>query len=169
MPRVYVGTYHKYASGSISGEWLDLADYNDKDGFLNACRELHKDESDPEFMFQDHEDIPRHLISESSIDARIWDWLALDNNDQTMARLYWDEISDTTEIDDIRGCYQGCFDSVEDHVRDFWEQCGDFKPDDNWWHPTNYIDWAAMARDLSLSGDIATIEHDGQVYIYSNY
>src|SRR5690349_16831915 len=54
-PRVYVGTYAKYNNGSIAGAWLDLEDYADKDSFLAACAELHKDEDDPEFMFQDFE------------------------------------------------------------------------------------------------------------------
>ncbi len=53
--RVYVGTFGKYAAGSLRGKWLDLEDYNDKDEFTKACKELHKDEADPEFMFNDHE------------------------------------------------------------------------------------------------------------------
>jgi antirestriction protein len=48
--RVYVGTYGKYNTGSIKGAWLNLADYADKEAFLTACTELHKDESDPELM-----------------------------------------------------------------------------------------------------------------------
>lgn len=51
--RVYVGTYAKYNSGSLFGKWLDLSDYSDKD------------EQEPEFMFQDYENIPETLISES--------------------------------------------------------------------------------------------------------
>jgi len=43
-PRIYVGTYAKYNSGSIAGKWLDLEDYSDKEAFLEACAELHKDE-----------------------------------------------------------------------------------------------------------------------------
>ena len=46
--RVYVGTYNKYNNGSLFGKWLDLSDYSDKDEFLEACRELHKDDQDPE-------------------------------------------------------------------------------------------------------------------------
>ncbi len=71
---VYVGTYHKYNSGSIAGAWLELADYKDKNDFIRACRELHKDERDPELMFQDYENIPSWMISESSIDAELWNY-----------------------------------------------------------------------------------------------
>ena len=63
--RVYVGTYNKYNNGSLFGKWLDLSDYSDKDEFLEVCRELHKDDQDPEFMFQDYENIPEAFISES--------------------------------------------------------------------------------------------------------
>ena len=64
---VYVGTYHKYNAGSIFGAWLELSDYPDKESFYKACAEIHKDEQDPEFMFQDYENIPESLIGESWI------------------------------------------------------------------------------------------------------
>ena len=40
--KVYVGTYAKYNNGSLSGAWLDLSDYSDKEEFYEACRELHR-------------------------------------------------------------------------------------------------------------------------------
>lgn len=58
--RVYVGTYAKYSVGSMRGKWLDLEDYADKEEFINACYELHKDEQAPELMFQDHEGVQGH-------------------------------------------------------------------------------------------------------------
>ena len=61
---VYVGKYGKYNDGSIFGEWLNLSDYADKEEFYTACMELHNDEADPEFMFQDYENIPNGLIGE---------------------------------------------------------------------------------------------------------
>ena len=64
---VYVGTYGKYNNGSLFGAWLDLSDYADKEEFYEACRELHKDEEDAEFMFQDWENVPERLIGESWI------------------------------------------------------------------------------------------------------
>lgn len=64
-PALYVGTYAKYNSGSIAGQWLKLSDYSDAEEFLAACYELHKDEEDPELMFQDFEGFPRSLYGES--------------------------------------------------------------------------------------------------------
>ena len=60
--RVYVGTYGKYNNGSLFGAWLNLSDYLDKEDFYEACRELHKDEEDAEFMFQDWENVPGELL-----------------------------------------------------------------------------------------------------------
>lgn len=85
--RVYVGTYHKYNSGSIAGAWLNIADYKDKSEFLAACRALHKDESDPEFMFQDYEGIPSWFVRESSIDAELWSWKPEKEGTQTKAQI----------------------------------------------------------------------------------
>lgn len=61
MAKVYVGTYKKYNEGSIAGGWLDLADYPTYKDFLTACKKLHKNEHDPEYMIQDTEDFPDGL------------------------------------------------------------------------------------------------------------
>lgn len=53
--KLYVSTYAKYNAGRLAGKWLDLDDYTDADEFRSACLELHKDEADPELMFQDCE------------------------------------------------------------------------------------------------------------------
>jgi len=58
MAKVYVGTYAKYNSGSLDGAWLDLADYPTYDDFVRACRDIHRNEHDPEFMIQDYESFP---------------------------------------------------------------------------------------------------------------
>lgn len=64
---VYCGTYRKYANGDISGSWMPLANYRNSKEFLEACEKLHKDEDDPEFMFQDKEYLPDEYYSESCI------------------------------------------------------------------------------------------------------
>ena len=54
-PRVYVGTYGKYNAGSLAGAWLELSQFDNFDAFMKKCKEVHKDERDPEFMIQDVE------------------------------------------------------------------------------------------------------------------
>lgn len=70
--RIYVGTYAKYNAGSIEGKWMDMEDYADRDEFYAACAELHSDEEDPELMFQDYENIPGSLISESWLSEKFF-------------------------------------------------------------------------------------------------
>ena len=61
MTRVYVGTYKKYNEGCLNGGWLNLNDYSNYSDFLKACKQLHKNERDPEFMIQDSEGFPDGL------------------------------------------------------------------------------------------------------------
>ena len=75
--KLYVGTYKKYNEGSIKGAWLDLDKFKNADEFYRACKRLHRDERDPEFMFQDVETDPgcdwqEGLYSESSIPREYW-------------------------------------------------------------------------------------------------
>lgn len=70
-PKLYCGTYAKYNDGSIAGEWMDMTKYDTAEDFFKACAEIHQDEDDPEFMFQDYECFPRELYSESMSTADI--------------------------------------------------------------------------------------------------
>ena len=66
-PKIYVGTYGQYHNGSLFGKWFDLTDYADVKEFQQDCHEFHRNEFDPELMFQDWENIPDFLISECSL------------------------------------------------------------------------------------------------------
>ena len=88
-PQIYVGTYAKYNNGSIFGEWVDLEIYDNKEDFFEYCKELHSDEEDPEFMFQDYENIPKKLISECSVSDKLFDYVEAikDMEDETIEAL----------------------------------------------------------------------------------
>lgn len=75
--KLYVGTYAKYNSGDLSGAWLDLDKFANAEEFEAACKRIHKDERDPELMFQDVETDPgcdwqEGLYCESSIPRDYW-------------------------------------------------------------------------------------------------
>jgi antirestriction protein len=161
--RIYVGTYAKYNAGSIAGKWLDLEDYADKDAFLEACRELHKDESDPELMFQDFEGFPRSLYSESSINEAIWEWLELDEGDRELLAVYQEHIDESGDIETARESFLGKFDSAEDWAAQFLDDTGMLSevPESL----RNYIDFEAYARDAGYNG-MSFIRHDGDVWVF---
>lgn len=107
-PALYCGTYAKYNNGSIDGKWLRLTDYPDAKAFLQACRELHWDEADPEFMFQDFEGFPKDLYGESLGPqdlAKVYDWLHLDDDDKRLYEEYADatgSVADAADMDTVR-------------------------------------------------------------------
>jgi len=96
---VYVGTYRKYNEGSIFGKWMRLSDYNSFEEFADACRELHKDEDDPEFMCQDYEGLPSGLYCEAGIGwlEDIFDLMELSEEDRAKVLEYWGEVDDKAD------------------------------------------------------------------------
>lgn len=161
MSKIYVGTYRKYNEGSLKGDWLDLADYANKDDFLEACTELHSDEVDPELMFQDWEDIPSRFISESNIDERVWEWLELSEDEREVVTAYMEDIDHMASISTAMECYEGSHDSPEDWARDFWDQTGMVSEVPEF--AQNYIDYEQYARDAQLGGDMTFVENGGKV------
>ncbi|RKT01761.1 antirestriction protein ArdA [Chryseobacterium defluvii] len=151
---VYVGTYKKYNEGSLFGKWLNLSDYTDKEEFYKACTELHSDENDPEFMFQDYENIPKGLIDESWLSENVFEVLQalsdLSGNDQE-AFLIWcnnghadlsnGDIYDL--ISDFENAYVAHYDSEEDFARELIGERDDLND-----FAKQYFDYEAYARDL---------------------
>ena len=153
--KIYVCTYKKYNEGSIFGEWLDLSDYSDKEEFLQACAELHKDETDPEFMFQDYENIPECFISESSISEKLFDIInridEIDNIEAFETYLNWRgcdlENDDFDSLkSDFEDAYIGEYNSKEDYAYGFVEKCYDL-PD----FAKDYFNYEKFARDLFMT------------------
>lgn len=171
-PRIYVGTYAKYNNGSIKGDWLDLTDYENRDAFYGACRELHSDEPDPELMFQDWEDIPQGLVKEGWLSADLWDWLSLDDNERAITAAYWGNADDSADIEyvldrlvsTVDAKYETKSSAKRKWFWEFSEETGFF----NGWPDTarNYFDedrWIADAAldsfDFVVSGDTLYVFH----------
>ena len=128
--RVYVGTYGKYNAGSLFGEWLDLSDYSDKEEFYDACRELHKDEEDAEFMFQDWENVPENLIGES--------WLS---ENFFALRDAVEDLGDTEQ----EAFFVWCNYKSHDFAYEIIEECYDLPE-----FAKTYFDYEKFARDLFM-------------------
>lgn len=165
--RIYVGTYAKYNGGSLFGKWLDLSEYSDKNEFYEACRELHKDEQDPELMFQDWEYIPSDLIGESWLADNIFEIIeAIDelDDDKKAAFEVWlnhgsHDIATKDITDLIRSFendFQGAYDDEEDYAYEIVEQCYELPE-----FAKTYFDYAKFARDLFM-GDYW--HEDGYVF-----
>lgn len=148
--RIYVGTYAKYNNGSIAGAWLDLSNYADAGEFILAARELHKDEADPELMFQDYEGFPAAFYSESCIKSQLWDYLELNEDDRKLLDVYQSAVSQDGDIDDARDAFNGIYDSPEDWAAEFLESTGQLAEIPE--NLRNYFDYEAFARDCGFEG-----------------
>ena len=163
---IYVGTYAKYNDGSLFGKWMDLSDYSDKHDFYEACAELHKDEEDPELMFQDWENIPDRFIGESWISEKVWDIINADIQNWDAFEVFMDfysgndeEISDLVSKFDDR--YQGEWDSEEDFAEQLFDE---YYANDIPENLRYYIDYEKFARDLFM-GDY----YYENGFVFSNY
>lgn len=152
--KIYVGTYKKYNEGSLFGKWLTLRDYSDKEEFYEACKELHSDEEDAEYMFQDWESIPKGLISESWISETVFELIEqVDNIDPFDAFMaFLDFTSYSLEDEDLgyllskfRDCYAGKFDSEVAYAESYIEQSYDLSD-----FMQTYFDYEKFAKDLFM-------------------
>lgn len=160
-PRVYVGTYAKYASGSIKGAWIDLEGHN-ADSFREACLVLHADERDPELMFQDFEGFPKGFYSESSVSEMLWEWLACTEQDREIWEAYAEAVGypiEETTLEQAQDAFAGEFDSVEDFAEQICEEteCLANVPD----FIRSCIDWRAVWQS-ALRFDYC--EHGGMFF-----
>lgn len=161
-PRIYVGTYHKYNSGNLGGAWLDLDDYDGKDSFYEACRELHKDEEDPEFMFQDFENFPSDFYGESGCDDVLWDWLELDKHEREVVSEFL-TVAGMTDTHSILEAYQGTYESETDYAYQYIDDTGVLNDmPENLQH---YFDYEAFGRDLFMC-DLFITDNG---FVFGNY
>ena len=148
-PALYCGTYGKYNNGSIEGMWIDLTTFDDYDEFIEFCCNLHADEDDPELMFQDYENFPRELYSESCFDEDDFDtiikYASFADRDAVDAFLSCFSVD---ELDKFEDAYQGEFDSEEDFAYHIIDECYDIEQ--TMGNLSFYFDYEKFARDLFM-------------------
>ena len=161
-PAIYVGTYHKYNCASLFGAWMKLDDFSSYDEFIEAARKLHKDEDDPELMFQDWEHIDDSFIGESWIDPEFWDFLALDDDEQELLTAYREHIDSTGTLRDAENAYITRAESFRDFADELADDLLHGVPE----HVAQYFDYEAHARDLEFAYTVAET-NDGVIIFAS--
>lgn len=175
--KLYCGTYKKYNEGSLFGKWLDLDDYSDKEEFLEACAEIHKDEKDPEFMFQDMEtdyDWEEKLYCESSAPEEYWEIKeAIKDSgiDEDIFSAFLSSQCEGASVEMVKKCenaytghhYETSYNAGEEYAEEeFYETHSKQEVDSMEWI-LRYVDWSAVWRDMTFDG---YFEEDG--YIFNN-
>ena len=150
--KLYCGTFGKYNSGSLAGAWVDLSDFADMAEFMEHIRELHKDESDPEYMFQDVDNYTDlHISGEPGLCEieRFLQFLNLPECDREILEGYAsihglaDDID--AQLETAQDAYCGTYDTMADYAEEITRECHEI-PD----FLDRYIDWDRMARDFSM-------------------
>lgn len=175
--KLYVGTYHKYNCGSIDGAWMDLDDYDSKEEFIEACKELHSDEKDSEFMFQDFEaenTIEEQFYCESYISEKYWTEykeaiedcnLDLDAVGEFIRLLGYDDIYEGIKA--AEDSYEGTYDNEKEYAQTTCEEC--YPELEN--IPSfiyNAIDWEHVARELSYDTEFIKT-NTGDIAVFRKY
>lgn len=153
--KLYVGTYGKYNAGSIAGAWLSLLDYDTIEEFFAACRELHKDEADPEFMFQDYDGEDFGLYSECGLSEKLFALVHAVYNSTwsedvvaAYVSLFNPDLDDIEDLDNlISDRYCGEFDSNYDLGVYMADMVGCLEIPDN---VAPYFDYEAYGRDCAF-------------------
>ncbi|TKT92661.1 antirestriction protein ArdA [Dyadobacter frigoris] len=176
-PKIYVGTYGRYNSGSLFGKWFDLSDYSDAAEFYKDCYEYHRNEFLPELMFQDWEGIPDFLISECSLYEEAFKYFKavseMDDDRAEAFELYCSNIvswpangNDLEEtLEGFNEAYQGYYGGVmKDPKTEFTYQ---YVEDTGMLAGApsvleRYFDYEAFGKDLFLDG---YSEYNGHVFI----
>ena len=167
QPAVYVGTFEKYNNGDLTGAWLDVSQYPDREAFYEACAALHADEDDPEFMFQDFQGFPAAYHAESWLDANLWDWLDLDDDEKEMVEAYHDNIDRDASIECIKEAYYGTWDSAEEWAENWLNDSGLLSEVPE--ALQHYIDFEAYARDARMGGDVVFVDNGYRsVMVFAN-
>jgi antirestriction protein len=173
-PAIYVASLADYNNGVLHGAWLDAAREPDEiQADINAILASSREPNAEEWAIHDYEQFGRWRVHEyDSIElvSRIAKGIA----EHGYAYSAWADVFDgepaSFDIDSFREAYLGHYDSVTDYVEQMADDVGYTEelaklPE----HLQSYtrIDYGAIARDMHLSGDIATVDDpNGGVWIF---
>ena len=127
-----------------------------KEEFYDACRELHKDEEDAEFMFQDWENVPENLIGESWLSENFFalrDAVEDLGDTEQEAFFVWcnyksrdfsNEDADDL-VRDFQNAFLGEYEDEEDFAYEYVEECYELSE-----FAKTYFDYEKFARDLFM-------------------
>lgn len=158
-PRIFVSTYNKYNRGSLRGQWIQLEGH-DEDSFYEACKMIHSDERDPEFMFPDFEGFPKEFYSESYLSKDLWKWLETEGYDRKLFSHY-KAAGYNGSIEDARDAFAGSFNSIEEFIENLLDEFGEKIPD--WISINCKSTWNNLSDDYK-----AVIDEDGTHWFFLN-
>ncbi len=163
--RIYVACLAAYNNGSLHGRWIDAT--LGENHIHSEVKTMLANSSEPdteEWAIHDYEGFEDAPISEWDSFERIANLAEFITEHVALGGKLLEHFGG--DLDDAKTAfdnYWGEFGSLEDYAQSLAEDMGMEIPT----HLVNYIDYAAMGRDMEMSGDIFTIEiaHD-EIHIF---
>jgi len=167
-PKIYVADLAAYNAGKLRGVWIDATQEPDEiHAEVQAMLAGSPEPVAEEWAIHDHEGFGGVFISEwTGLEEVHKIALLIEEHGALGGELlsHWNN-----DVDEVRrlfddGYYLGVFDSVADYAQEITEETVEIP------EPLRYyVNYAGMARDMELNGDIFTVELEGQVHIFANH
>tara|TARA_R110002124_G_scaffold278873_2_gene451085 strand:+ start:5430 stop:5951 length:522 start_codon:yes stop_codon:yes gene_type:complete len=165
--QIYVADLAAYNNGILHGAWIDAT--LSEDEILDLIKELLQnspEEDAEEYAIHDYDGFEGLDVSEfEGIKTICETALFIEEHGAlggAVASYFGSNISDAKNA--LTDGYIGEYISAEDYARELVEEGPDLPS-----YIENYIDYAAMARDMEMSGDFFTIELGfEQIHLFHN-
>lgn len=161
-PRIYVADLAAYNNGYLHGVWIDATDDLDEiTAAVQAMLETSPILGAEEYAIHDYQGFAAIRLHEyASLETAQQMACFIAEHDELGAAVLNHCCGDLDEAREaLENNYQGMFDSLADYAEEMTEEMLDLKS-----LPSAvsrllyYIDYAAMARDMEMNGDIFTVK-----------
>ena len=164
-PRIYVACLAAYNQGLLHGAWISIGDELSLVKEAISAMLLASPVTDAEeFAIHDYEDFGGAKIGEHAAIDEVMAIGALVREHGALGACVLDHFSGDLEaaVEALDDCYHGVFSDVADCFQELTKETTTIPES-----LRHYIDYAAMARDAVLGGEIFTIEtaHD-EVHVF---
>ena len=163
--RIYVACLAAYNNGHLHGKWIDATQGETHiQNQVKAMLESSPEHGAEEWAVHDYEGFEGAPISEWDSFERIANLAEfIEEHGALGGKLLEHFGGDLEDAKTAFDNYWGEFETLEECARNLTEDVGTEIPT----HLENYIDYAAMGRDMEMSGDIFTVEitHD-EIHIF---
>lgn len=177
-PQIYVACLASYVSGHLHGRFIDATQdaeniHDEIQQMLSTSPIATDDEPCEEWAIHDYENFCSIRLDEyENIEHVSALAQTLQEHGEAFAK-YFEHIGfDSVEeaLTSFEDNYCGCFESIEDYARDYYEQTGELEIIEKAGLNSYYINWSAIARDWEYSGDISCLEEShNQIHVFYNH
>lgn len=169
IPRIYVACLSAYNAGKLHGRWMPCDDVDTLQDSIKTMLEASPEPDAEEWAIHDYEGFGSASLSEYQSLETVTAMAELIQEHGSLASEliahFGGDLQEARQA--MEDQYVGCYDSLEDFTASLTEETGGLEQVPE--HIRGYIDYAAMARDMELSGDIFTLEPEyGQVQVFWN-